>query len=122
MKYNYKTKKREGYNTLELGIFYEIGGMNYFSGSLKPRCYYVGALACNVSQHDGYGIKEHMIFDDSETAKACQNIIIREVGRENKKLEKRLFDAIDWEKYGEAIEARDFDYLKSQIDILKNVK
>lgn len=33
MKYNYNTKNNKNYNTIELGIDYEIGGYNYFSGA-----------------------------------------------------------------------------------------
>jgi len=118
--YNYKTKKTEGYNTIELGFVYELGGMNYFSGTVKPRCYYIGALAFNVTKNNGYSSKEHMMFDDSETARACQNIIIKEVKRKNDKYHAKLLSMVDFEKYGEAIENRDFAHTQGVISKLKN--
>lgn len=121
MQYNYKTKSSKGYNTIELGIKYEIGGYSYFTSTTKPRCYYLSALACTVTEHQGFKSKEHSLFDDSETARACQNVLIKEVKRANAKYEKKLFEAVDWEKYGEAIEARDFVYMQSVIDKLKRI-
>ncbi len=119
--YNYKTKNTPGYNTIELGIYYEIGGYNYFNYTVKPRCFYIGALAMNMTQCDGYSTKQYAMFDNSELANTCQNVILKEVTRFNNSTLEKMFKAVDWEKYGQAIENKDLEYIKTTIDNLKTI-
>lgn len=117
LQYIYKTKNSKTHNSIKVGIDYELGGYNYFTSGKKPRCYYVYATPCNING----AWAQTTLFDDSELGRACQNIVIKEVERRNVKYQNKLFEAIDWEKYGEAIENKDFDYLEAQIEKMRNV-
>jgi len=42
-------QKIDRYETLEVSLYYSLGGMNYFSGTVNPRGYKIAFKPCNVS-------------------------------------------------------------------------
>lgn len=118
----YKTKKTKEYNTIKMGIYYDLGGYNYFTGIRHPRCFYIGARAVNMADlGDGKHTTEFLLFDDSEIARMCQNVVIDEVKRFNSKKLEKLFNSVDWNEYGEAIENKDYEKIDSIIHNLRKI-
>lgn len=117
MEYKYKTKHSKDYNTIELGIDYEIGGINYFTGNEKPRCFYIKARAMNCEDN----MSTFLMFDDSELAKRCKNVVLKQVKRNNKKKIEKLFDSVDWDAYGEAIEKNDLEHQQKVVESLRDL-
>lgn len=121
LEHKYSTKNSAGYNCIKLGIYFDDGGYNYFNSQIKPRCFYIGARAINRTDGGGYHVEEYAMFDDSELAQACQNVIIKEVPRFNLKKLESYYNSVDWEAYGDAIEKKDFQYINSIIEKLKSL-
>lgn len=44
-------EKIDRYSTLEVEVYYSLGGMNYFSGTTQPRGYKVGFQPCNHGEN-----------------------------------------------------------------------
>ena len=49
-------------NTIELNIYYDKGGYNYFSYTEKKRGYYISALPMEKTQKDGYNTYTYSAF------------------------------------------------------------
>ncbi len=53
--------------TLEVSVYYHLGGMNYFSSRSEPRGYYLSVTPVKVTKHDGgYVSKQYTAFSGTK--------------------------------------------------------
>ena len=58
-----KYEQIEGTNKeLKVEVFYDKGGMNHFTSTVKRRGYYVSARVVEVKKEDGYVMESFMMF------------------------------------------------------------
>jgi len=50
-------KEGSEYKTLEIGVNYSLGGMNYFTGNVNPRGFYLHFSPCNVIEASAGGFR-----------------------------------------------------------------
>lgn len=75
--------KDPGNHVLEVKIFYDMGGANYFSGGINRRGYYLSVSPVQVSEHSRAiglfsGIKEFIKESARFSEKELQNITVTE--------------------------------------------
>jgi len=89
MEKNYKTNQGK---VIEVKIAYDIGGMNYFTGSVEKRGYYLHATPMDVVKSGDYVTK-------TMTAFSGYKILVLEVKRKSKKQEEKAIQlAKEWEE------------------------
>lgn len=49
-------------NTIDVEVYYSKGGMNYFTGKVEPRGYYMQASPVKVEKRNGYEITTYTAF------------------------------------------------------------
>ena len=70
----------EGDKHAEIEIHYQLGGMNYFSGTMEPRAYYIGFSMVELKKENGFTRKSFGLF-----AKTSFKIHHKIVARQSKK-------------------------------------
>lgn len=63
-------------------VYYEIGGMNYFTGTPRARGYYAAVTPVTITKYDGHSISEFSAFSG-----VCTCIL--QVARKSAKAEKQ---------------------------------
>ena len=83
-------EKIDCFNTLEVEVYYHLGGINYFSGQTTPRGYRVGFKPCN----EGNGMIEYTLMSaDKKIDGGC--VTIETADRYNAKRLMELAELID---------------------------
>jgi len=54
-------------NALEVSIFYDEGGMNYFNGGVNRRGYYASVVPTLVRRENGYTSRTTQMFEGAKT-------------------------------------------------------
>lgn len=78
------TAKNEKWNNLNVSIYYDLGGMNYFSGKVEKRGYYFSITPEEISR--GF---------HSYTAYSGRKALIKEVKRQTKKQDQIMTEMMD---------------------------
>lgn len=82
------------YNSVVVSVGYEMGGMNYFTGSRKPRCYYLHAKPMSVSATSRQSILLGSGFE------AGVGVVIKETQRFNQKELEKIANKVNFEAVG----------------------
>lgn len=84
-------KLPEGENKfLKVEVDYSLGGMNYFNGQTARRGVYLFLRAVEVNDERGYRTESFMMFGEKKDGKR----LLKETGRDNKKLTTSLAEKI----------------------------
>jgi len=58
---------QRSFNTIELKVYYTLGGMNYFTGTQSSRGYVVAITPCNIKQENGWTSRSMMLGAGAKT-------------------------------------------------------
>lgn len=71
---------------LKVTIDYELGGINYFSGSTSRRGIYIYFRSVEIKKWDGYNMESYVMFGEKKDRK----LLLKETARDNKKLTEKI--------------------------------
>lgn len=86
--------RKTKYDKIAVRIGYEVGGMSYFSDSIKPRCYYLGFKPCSITG----GIKSCTIMGSGWENGV--NLVINETKRFSEKDLSKIASLVDSDYLG----------------------
>jgi Protein of unknown function (DUF2958) len=108
-----KERNNSQYGSIAVDVRYNMGGMNYFSGQVQPRCYSLSVYPCDYVG----GVKSFLLM--GQGFDGGTNMLIYKTERFSAKALKELADAVDAEQIARLYAGSDRAGLQAVLESLR---